>query len=63
MIYKISDIKVWQKDSLTNFHKKGNLSDPNNWRGIKLLHISSKLMTSVITFPLQHILKFECTSV
>ena len=33
--------------------KKGNLSDPNNWRGINF----------VITFRLQHILKIEGTPV
>ena len=43
--------------------KKGNLSDPNNWRGINFLDVVSKIMSLVITFRLQHILKIEGTPV
>ena len=41
--------------------KRGNLSDPNNWREINLLDVVSKIMSLVITFRLQHTLKIEGT--
>jgi hypothetical protein len=38
----------WKKGILIKIPKKGNLSECNNWRGITLLSISSKIMTIVI---------------
>lgn len=45
------------------FPKKDKLSDSNNWRGINLLDIVSKVMSLVITSRLQHVLKSEFTPI
>ena len=46
-----------------NPSKKGNLSNPNNWRGINLLDVVSKIMSLVIKSRLQYILKSEAIPV
>ena len=56
-------IDDWQIGCLKILSKKGNLSDSNNWGGINLLDIISKLMSLVITFRLQYILNIKGTSV
>jgi hypothetical protein len=38
----------WRKGILIKIPKKGNLSECNNWRGIALLSVPSKIMTTVI---------------
>jgi hypothetical protein len=38
----------WRKDILIKIPKKGNLIECNDWRGITLLSISSRIMTIVI---------------
>ena len=38
----------WTKAIIIKLAKKGTLNDCNNWRGITLLSISSKLMTKII---------------
>jgi hypothetical protein len=38
----------WRKGLLIKIPKKGNLSECNNWRGIALLSVPSKIMTTVI---------------
>ena len=53
------EIEEWQKGCLKILPKKGNLSDPNNWRGIDFLDVVSKVMSLVITSRLQHILELE----
>ena len=45
-------IDDWQIGCLKILSKKGNLSDSNNWGGVNLLDIISKLMSLVITFRL-----------
>ena len=37
--------------------KKGDLSNPNNWRGIVLMEITSKLMATAINIRLQVLLE------
>ena len=37
------DIEEWHMGSLKILPKKGDLTNPNNWRGINLLDISSKV--------------------
>jgi hypothetical protein len=38
----------WAKGIIIKLVKKGTLSDCNNWRGITLLSISSKIMAKII---------------
>ena len=59
--YFNNDLSIddWQIGCLKILPKKGNLSDPSNWRGVNLLRIASKFMSLVITFRLQYILKSE----
>ena len=40
-----------------NTSKKGDLSNPNNWRGINLWEVVSKVISIVITNRLQLVLK------
>ena len=40
--------KVWNKGTIIKIPKKGALSDCNNWRGITLLSIPSKIMAKII---------------
>ena len=56
-------IEDWQIECLKILPKKGNLSNPNNSRGINLLDVVSKIMSLVITARLQYILKSEATPV
>ena len=48
------EIEEWQKGCLKILQKKGNLSDPNNWRGINLLDVVSKVISLVITSRYPH---------
>ena len=43
--------------STENTTKKGDLSNPNNWRGINLLDVVSKVISLVVTNRLQIVLK------
>ena len=43
--------------SLKILLKKGDLTNPNNWRGINLLDISSKVVSLVVTVRLQKALE------
>ena len=56
-------IDDWQIGCLKILPKKGNLYNPNNWRGINLLDVLSKVMSLVITSRLQYILRSEATPV
>jgi len=38
----------WQEGIILPLHKKGNLTDCNNWRGITLLSVPGKVLASVI---------------
>ena len=51
------DIEEWQIGVLKILPKKGDLSNPNNWRGINLLDVVSKVISIVITNRLQIVLK------
>ena len=46
----------WKIGKLKLLPKKGDLSDPNNWRGIMLLDIWSKVIASILSFRLQNLL-------
>ena len=43
--------------STKNTSKKGNISNPNNWCGINLLDVVSKVISIIITNRLQLVLK------
>jgi len=47
----------WQIATVTPLPKKGDLSDPNNWRGITLLDVTSKVVSIFINNRLQRLLK------
>ena len=49
-------IEEWQIGSLKSLHKKGDLTNVNNWRGINLLDVVSKVMSIVVTSRLQVVL-------
>ena len=40
--------KSWSTGDIIQFHKRGDSSDPNNFRGITLLSCFAKLFTGVI---------------
>ena len=46
----------WRIGRLKILPKKGDLSDPNKWRGIMLLNVACKLISSVISRRLQAVL-------
>lgn len=53
----------WLTGRLKVLPKKGNLKDPNNWRGIMLLDIGAKIVASIISERLQDLLEevgMEC---
>ena len=43
-----------------NLTKKGDLTNPNNWRVINLLDVTSKVKSIVITSRLQSVLNIKC---
>ena len=45
-------ISEWQVDSLKS-SKKGDFTNPDNWKDIKLLYVVSKVMSLVIAVRLQ----------
>ena len=47
----------WRVGRLKLLPKKGDLSDPNKWRGIMLLNVASKIISSVISKRLQIVLR------
>ena len=56
------DIDDWHMGNLRILPKKGDLHQPNNWRGINLLDSGSKIMSLIITARLQVFLKKEAQS-
>ena len=50
------DIEEWKIGNLKILPKKGDLSNPNNWRGINFLDVVSKLMSILLTILLQIVL-------
>ena len=38
----------WKTGLIVKPPKKGNLTDPNNWRGIMLLSVTSKVLSKII---------------
>ena len=50
------DYEDWHVAPLKPLPKKGDLSNPNNWREIVLMKISSKVLATVINFRLQDLL-------
>ena len=43
----------WSEGIVLPLYKKGNVNDPNNYRGITLCDISSKMYSTIINFRLQ----------
>ena len=44
-----TDHEGWHRSQCVPVPKKGNLSDPNKWRGIMLMDICSKIFSSITT--------------
>ena len=57
------DIKVRKIGKLKILPKKGDISNPNNWRGINLLDVISKLVSIVLTRRLHIVLEKEGTPI
>ena len=51
--------KVWTKSSIVPIFKKGDPSNPDNYRGICLASIFSKVFTSIITKRIQNWAEYE----
>ena len=51
------NIEEWQIGVLKILPKKGDLTNPNNWRRINLLDVVSKVISIVITNRLQLVFK------
>ena len=49
----------WLTGRLKILPKKGDLSDPNSWRGIMLLDAASKILSSILSERLQDLLREE----
>ena len=56
------EIEDWKVGNLKILPKKGDSSNPNNWRGINLLDVVSKLMSIIINTRNQEALKKYGTS-
>ena len=52
-------IQDWQIGNLKILPKEGDLSSTNNWRGINLLDITSKVIYIVITSRIQSALRID----
>ena len=52
-----TEIDKWKIGNLKILPKKGDLFNPNNWRGINLLDVVSKVVSIVITSRLQSALE------
>ena len=52
-------IQDWQIGNLKILPKKGDLSNTNNWRGINLLDVTSKVISIIITSRLQSALSID----
>ena len=53
------DFDEWKVSHLVPLPKKGDLSNPNNWRGINLLDVTSKLVSIIVNKRLQKMLKIR----
>ena len=51
------DFKEWHKAKQIPILKKGNIINSNNWRGINLSDVTSKIVSITINKRLQHILQ------
>jgi hypothetical protein len=45
--------KSWSESIMMPLYKKGNINDPNNYRGISMCDITSKLYSTIINYRLQ----------
>ena len=52
-----TEYEDWHISMLSILPKKGDLSNPNNWRGINLLDVTSKIVSIMINTRLQNVLK------
>ena len=43
-----TDLDEWCEDQVTPISKKGDLEDPNKWRGVNLIDIGSKVFGSIL---------------
>ena len=44
-----TDHEAWKRSQCVPVPKKGDLSDPNKWRGVMLMDICSKVFSSIMT--------------
>ena len=51
------DYDAWKASHLVPLPKKGGLLNPNNWRGINLLDVASKIISIIVNKRLQKLLK------
>ena len=51
------DFKEWHEGQVVPVPKSGDLSDPNNWRGVNLMYIGSKIYCSLLCKRLFSIIK------
>ena len=51
------DYDDWHNATLVPLPKKGDTSNPNNWRGVVLMEVTSKIVASIINTRLQVLLK------
>ena len=52
-----SDFIEWHEGQLLRVPKSGDLSDPNKWRGVKLMDIGSKIFSSILCTRLFKIIR------
>ena len=45
--------EMWTESIVLTLHKKGDVNNPNNYRGISLSNVSSKLYSTIINYRLQ----------
>ena len=53
------DCEDWKVSHLVPLPKKGDLSSPNNWKGINLLDVTLKLVSIIVNKRLQRLLKIR----
>ena len=51
-----TDYADWKVSHLVPLLKKGDLSNPNNWRGINLLDVASKIVSIIINKRIQKLI-------
>jgi hypothetical protein len=47
--------KDWNVLSITSLHKKGSTTDPNNFRGLSVMHVFAKLYATCLNAKLTEV--------